>query len=70
MKYQGKEVRRFLCVFARVRVRVHPTFRSSLPPYLLTPGPKNPSRHAKAGKDLTTGQIHGKLFIEGTAARP
>lgn len=70
MRYKGKEVRRFWCVFVRVRVRTHPTFRSSLPPYLLTLGPKGPSRHAKTGKVLTTGQICGKLFIEGTAARP
>jgi hypothetical protein len=65
MKYQGKEVRRSLCVFVRVRVRTHPMSRSSLPPYLLTSGPGTPSRHAKRGKNLTMRQTCTKLTLEG-----
>jgi hypothetical protein len=70
MKYKGKEVRRFLCVFVRVRAHAHPTLCSSLPPYLLTPGHFGPSRHAKRGKDLTTRQTYTKLTREDMAARP
>jgi hypothetical protein len=70
MKYKGKEVRRSLCVFVCVRAHAHPISRSSLPPYLLTPGNFGPSRHAQKGKDLTTRQTYGRLTLEDTAARP